>query len=89
MKGLIGVSSDRAGLFVQCGLPDGETEWVLDVDERLAVLERDWVFILRILVGGVDRGAICDRCGPLASYIVALLGPQRRLLWILFIFLAE
>jgi hypothetical protein len=55
VKDLISISSDGPGLFVQGGLPDRKTERVFDVDERLAFLERDWILVVLILVGGVAR----------------------------------
>jgi hypothetical protein len=60
---------------------------MLDVDERLAVLERDWILVILILVGMVRR-LICRR-HPFPARIVALLRFQSPLLRVLFIILAE
>jgi hypothetical protein len=86
---LIGVSSNGPGLFVQCGLPDRETKRVFNVDERLAVLERDWILIVRIvLLDGMAIGSIRRRCRPFPQYIAYFLRFQ-GLLGILFVIVAE
>jgi hypothetical protein len=46
VEGLVGIARNGATLFVECGLPDGETKGMLDVDEGLAVAEGDWVVLV-------------------------------------------
>jgi hypothetical protein len=88
MKSLIGISSDGAGLFVQCGLPDWETERVFNVDERLAVLECDRVFILCVVFGGMAI-LVCRSCYSFPAHIVYLLRSQSLLLGGIFVILGE
>src|SRR6266852_2441742 len=89
MEILIGVSSNGPGFFVQCGLPDWETKRVFNVDERLAVLERDWILVVRIVIlGGMAIESIRWCCHPFPQYITYFLRFQ-GLLGSLFVIVAE
>ena len=62
---------------------------MFNVDERLAVLERDWIFVVRIvLFGGMAIGPTRRRCHPFPPYIAYFLRFQ-DLLGSLFVFVAE
>ena len=77
VESLVGVSSNGPGFFVQCGLPDWETKRVFNVDERLAVLERDWILVVRIaLLDGMAIRSIHRCCRPFPQYIAYFLRSQ-------------
>jgi len=62
---------------------------MFDVDERLAVLERDWILVRVFIFGCVVRGPI-GPCGcPLCTRVITLLRFQALLLDIFFIIFAE
>lgn len=52
MQSFVGMSGNGPRLFIECGLPDRQTERMLDVNKRLAVFEgRDWVVCVLVIVG--------------------------------------
>ena len=71
---LVRVLGHRALLLVQCRLPYGQTEGVLDVDERLAVLEGYRVLLTVLVVVVVTvRASVARLRGVVARRVTMLI----------------